>query len=561
MSQSTARLRLRDWLLESAGVHGDFVDGVLDKLEEEEVCTTADLRILREECLLSSILTRTTARKLCDALDAECCATASPFSTPTRLPQPPLVPAATAVLPEETTPEQPPPPRKAAPTSSTRSKAVRGLSFAAGATAPALADMCLSRLVQLQAAVRGWRVRQACARVLAARTIQRAVRDFIYGDRAWRIWQAKEDDRCDQEDRDEEYAAACCIQQAFVLLIVRCCQAAGRGQALFCLSAEQARAHVSNKLGLDLYDDEQLAALGLESAWPSAGNVKMATAWLIATARLRAAADFKQACDAKTYEQLAALGLESASAGNVKEKIEMATATTQLIGISRETAPGCSGDCTIACRSPRGPVTSSLPSHRQPWKTRPGHKPDAHLPYEFRYGVKEWGALDLYDKWLRGEQLETDEDSYDYNQEEERHNTKVMCEAGLVNYTLERIFDDAFDVRYNPTDRPLIDVRCSVESQHAAFKLRGFAAPPSTAEIMELMVKAAEWRFKDEQRLDARGTCYPTTFSEYTHACRTGHECWRPVKPLACEPVDVCPDEDEHALVFDDADGSPTWEP
>ena len=43
-------------------------------------------------------------------------------------------------------------------------------------------------------------------------------------------------------------------------------------------------------------------------------------------------------------------------------------------------------------------------------KTRPGPWPDARLPYEWRYGERAWRALELYDRWLRGEVLEAGEE-------------------------------------------------------------------------------------------------------------------------------------------------------
>ena len=120
-----------------------------------------------------------------------------------------------------------------------------------------------------------------------------------------------------------------------------------------------------------------------------------------------------------TTGRLDAPDLSATLAGEAKEKKETATATNNSIGASRETAPGqpacCSGDCTAANRSPRGPVISSSPEQRlPPWRT-PKHKPDALLPYEFRHSAKEWSALESYDKWRRGGVLdELGENEYGY---------------------------------------------------------------------------------------------------------------------------------------------------
>ena len=60
---------LRDWLLHSAGVHMRFVDNVVEKLVEEEVCTVADVGVLAglprfKECGFSAV----TAAKILSAL-------------------------------------------------------------------------------------------------------------------------------------------------------------------------------------------------------------------------------------------------------------------------------------------------------------------------------------------------------------------------------------------------------------------------------------------------------------------------------------------------------------
>ena len=46
----------------------------------------------------------------------------------------------------------------------------------------------------------------------------------------------------------------------------------------------------------------------------------------------------------------------------------------------------------------------------QRWKTPPGPWPDARLLYEWRYGERAWKAVELYDRWLRGEVLKAGEE-------------------------------------------------------------------------------------------------------------------------------------------------------
>ena len=71
------------------------------------------------------------------------------------------------------------------------------------------------------------------------------------------------------------------------------------------------------------------------------------------------------------------------------------------------------------------------------WKTPPGPWPDARLPYEWRYGERAWRAVELYDRWLRGEVLRAGEEGeYEEAIECGEVEVKGLLEAELVNHIL-----------------------------------------------------------------------------------------------------------------------------
>ena len=105
-----------------------------------------------------------------------------------------------------------------------------------------------------------------------------------------------------------------------------------------------------------------------------------------------------------------------------------------------------------------------------------------------------------------------------------------MCEVGLLNFILGRIFDA--DLRYENDFTPRfdddlqewigIDVRHSPESQRTAFPQRGCDSLPATADIMRRMTAAARQRFESSKFFDPAGTSYPHRRGDYMYSCVHG---------------------------------------
>ena len=71
------------------------------------------------------------------------------------------------------------------------------------------------------------------------------------------------------------------------------------------------------------------------------------------------------------------------------------------------------------------------------WTTRRGPMPGSELPLEWRYSERKWRALELYDRWLCGEVLTTEQEGrYEDDLECGEIEVKGLREAELVNHIL-----------------------------------------------------------------------------------------------------------------------------
>eukprot|EP00964_Phaeocystis_antarctica_P006147 scaffold3348_cov73-Phaeocystis_antarctica.AAC.4 len=71
------------------------------------------------------------------------------------------------------------------------------------------------------------------------------------------------------------------------------------------------------------------------------------------------------------------------------------------------------------------------------WTTPPGPMPGSELPLEWRYSEREWRALELYDRWLCGEVLTTEQEGrYEDDLDCGEIEAKGLREAELVNHIL-----------------------------------------------------------------------------------------------------------------------------
>ena len=160
---------------------------------------------------------------------------------------------------------------------------------------------------------------------------------------------------------------------------------------------------------------------------------------------------------------------------------------------------------------------------QRPWKLPLGPKPDAKLPHDQRYGESGWLALETYDSWLRGDPIMSCVFEKDFGkpgafEEEcdiESPDEPRLCEACKLSSILGRALSEPdyynplghFLGHFDPAlDRfvfRLIDARCGIESQLAAFSKCGYEVPPRTAELKDLMLQAAR---RDHERSSAGWT-------------------------------------------------------
>ena len=205
-------------------------------------------------------------------------------------------------------------------------------------------------------------------------------------------------------------------------------------------------------------------------------------------------------------------------------------------------------------------------------KTRPGPWPDARLPYEWRYGERAWRALELYDRWLRGEVLEAGEEGvYEDAIECGEIEIRGLREAELVNHILAAAL--RYELRLGDSDRlvgevdrevlprvwvgkaPAVDARQPVSSLNnrlalamhhilspgsgldcwfsncdARWVVRRVASqpPPSPEGLMRSMVEAAKAGLDKQRWLDeqmGRGFVhYPMQVGEPERSGRRGYD-------------------------------------
>ena len=204
----------------------------------------------------------------------------------------------------------------------------------------------------------------------------------------------------------------------------------------------------------------------------------------------------------------------------------------------------------------------------QRWKTPPRPWPDASLPYEWRYGERAWRAVELYDRWLRGEVLKAGEEGeYEDAIECGEVEVKGLPEAELVNHILAAalryelcLCDDGLAGEVELEDAkfwgkaPAVDARHPVSSLNNRLALamhyllhpdsnlcywycncdaswvvkRVRQPPPSPAELMRSMVEAAEAGLREQHRLDTqmgRGSVqYPMRVGEPERSGRRGYD-------------------------------------
>ena len=176
-------------------------------------------------------------------------------------------------------------------------------------------------------------------------------------------------------------------------------------------------------------------------------------------------------------------------------------------------SPLCSCEPSLA-----GAPTST--ASRPLWKLRPGAKPDAHLPYEFRLPLKEFQTLELYDAWLRGESLCGDGDMY--HDDEWFHSGldyDPRTPAQRVLFRLHRTLAPLSCIHSFS-----IDTRCPASSQRAAFAEHGWPeGPPTTGHIMRAMVRQVEESARMNALFEGRKLqSYPKTLVAYFGASASG---------------------------------------
>ena len=139
-----------------------------------------------------------------------------------------------------------------------------------------------------------------------------------------------------------------------------------------------------------------------------------------------------------------------------------------------------------------------------PFVLRAGPLPDAHLPYDFRYGRRMYETLGLYDRWLRGAALQVDE--WD---EGHLDDGEAQGEAGRVTHTLWYFLTDRLD-------EPRLDASRPAAAQHAEFARLGWdSSPPKAGELMRLMVRSAELSYNAERRRCSHGPVHAQTQRDY----------------------------------------------
>ena len=233
------------------------------------------------------------------------------------------------------------------------------------------------------------------------------------------------------------------------------------------------------------------------------------------------------------------------------------------------------------------------------WTTPPGPMPGSELPLEWRYSEREWRALELYDRWLCGEALTTEQEGrYEDDLDCGEIEVKGLREAELVNHILAaalrynlsigdgdallgevemRTGDGtsagtakikAVDARY-PAASPGNVMAFAMHGASGAIACPALCAgkvdehpllgatqsnPPSPAEAMQLMVKAARAELDKQRGLDERAgrgfVRYPARAGEPE---RSGRRCYDDGSAGdAAKYDDAHTDDDDHGGDDDD---------
>ena len=149
----------------------------------------------------------------------------------------------------------------------------------------------------------------------------------------------------------------------------------------------------------------------------------------------------------------------------------------------------------------------------------PARDPDAHLPWEFRWG-EYYDALPSYDEWLCGAELVAHDDEYF---EESLEQGDPGCETARLNHLLQILLPSSSPIRPGPAwcFSPLsVDVRRPAAGQLAAFARFGWASPPQARELLRLMVRYAEMEFGMDKKNNP-WKHYAMNKAEYFHGRRS----------------------------------------
>mmetsp|Transcript_33946 Transcript_33946/g.56131 ORF Transcript_33946/g.56131 Transcript_33946/m.56131 type:complete len:494 (-) Transcript_33946:130-1611(-) len=171
----------------------------------------------------------------------------------------------------------------------------------------------------------------------------------------------------------------------------------------------------------------------------------------------------------------------------------------------KQTAQALPREHLSSCRteSPsRTPASSVTPARtKAPWRTRPGRMPDAHLKKQDRLSSEYWHSLEDYDRWIRGDTLDHCEDAHGQDDfvndpegwlayiEWELDDSRPQSPAGWLLQTL--IFVCSKGPWHWHGAFPL-NTFLPIHENLTGFQQLGWDTPPSTGELMRLMVVALE---------------------------------------------------------------------
>eukprot|EP00964_Phaeocystis_antarctica_P113676 scaffold77685_cov84-Phaeocystis_antarctica.AAC.1 len=133
--------------------------------------------------------------------------------------------------------------------------------------------------------------------------------------------------------------------------------------------------------------------------------------------------------------------------------------------------------------------------------TRPGPIPGSEPPLEWRYSEREWRALELYDRWLCGEVLTTEQRRVEMRTDDGTSAGTVRIKAVDARYPAASPGNVLAFIMHGASGAIACSALTAGKGEYPALNGAGGRAP-SPAEVMQLMVNAARAGLDKQRGLD-----------------------------------------------------------